>query len=86
MAEQIEVYDNGQVFGNQSMFYTLTKKALDAMKLMVEWRNMKDLCAEREDCSGCPYYARLVCDLVSTEEMIDSVANIFTEYLAGISD
>jgi len=51
------------------------------MKLIVEWRKMKDMCDERTSCKGCPYYNNKGCDLISTDTMIETIANVFEEYL-----
>lgn len=59
-------------------------KTQRAMKLLVEWRQMKNLCDERTECIGCPYNSKIVCDLISTDEVLQSCANIFTEYLSGV--
>jgi len=59
----------------------MTDKVTNAMKLIVEWRKMKDMCDERTSCKGCPYYNNKGCDLISTDTMIETIANVFEEYL-----
>jgi len=59
----------------------MNDKTRNAMKLIVEWRNMKQLCEERTSCKDCPYYINKGCDLISTNAMIETVANVFQEEL-----
>lgn len=59
-------------------------KHIMAMKLVVEWRKMKKLCDDRTTCRGCGYYQNKSCDLMSTEQMIENVADVFDEYLSTL--
>ena len=56
-------------------------KHIVAMKLIVEWRRMKDLCKERSTCVECPYYYKKQCEMISTDAMIDKCADIFEKHL-----
>jgi len=62
----------------------MSERIHDAMKLLVEWRKMKDLCDAKDECENCPYYRNKSCDLVSTDFMLHSVADVFGEYLAEV--
>lgn len=56
-------------------------KHIIAMKLLIEWRRLKDFCKERSTCSECPYHRGKQCDMISTEAMIDRCADAFEQHL-----
>lgn len=64
----------------------IDEKVIQAMKVLVEWRNLKDLCDDRSSCDGCPYNVYHTCDMISTDEMMRRVADVFVEYLYGKQD
>jgi len=59
----------------------MSEKVMKAIKLVVEWRKMKDLCEERSDCIGCPYHENKACDCISTETMLRAVSDTFYEFI-----
>lgn len=59
-------------------------KHILAMKLIVEFRKMKDLCRARSKCIGCPYLQGKLCDILSTDQMIETVSDVFEVYLCDI--
>lgn len=61
-------------------------KHITAMKLVAEWRKMRNLCNERTSCRGCGYYQNKACDMLSTEQMIENVADAFDEYLSTLEE
>ena len=56
-----------------------------AMRLFVEFVKMRHYCMNRDTCKGCPYFSvvedRMVCSMISTDEMMDIVARVFSRYL-----
>lgn len=60
----------------------MNKKVIDAMRLIVGWRTMTDMCYNRSTCKNCEYNKNKSCDMISTEEVMMRASDIFYEYLA----
>ncbi len=63
------------------------KPVIDAMRTVVLFREMYELCMGRipmlgkNACDGCPYMHNGVCGKISTADLIANVANVFQEFL-----
>ena len=54
---------------------------IDAMRLVIEWKKLSDQCLTRDSCKKCPYYISLTCSKQSTEDIMNTVANVFDDFL-----
>ena len=54
---------------------------ISAMRKIILWREMYDMCMTRERCTGCPYKNNGTCDKESTQSVLRTSADIFQEFL-----
>lgn len=59
-------------------------KAIIAMKLLVEWQRLRNMCIARESCSNCPYFCLKNCEMISTDAVIERTSNAFKDFLDHI--
>jgi len=57
------------------------KHIIDAMKLLIEWKRLSDLCLTRDSCKDCPYHLNFTCSKQSTTDIMNTVANTFEDFL-----
>lgn len=57
------------------------KKVIDAMRMIVGWRSLYDLCMGRTDCKGCPASKGKVCTKKDTKTIMNEAADTFKEFL-----
>lgn len=55
--------------------------AVYAMKLIVSWHDMHTFCMTRSTCKDCPYNKHHVCNMKTTEQVLEVTAKIFRMYL-----
>ena len=54
---------------------------IDAMRLIVDWQDMREICMHRTTCIGCIYHGRMTCNRYNTEQIMRMAAEIFRDYL-----
>jgi len=54
---------------------------IDAMRLIVDWQDMREICMHRTTCIGCIYHGRMTCNRYNTEQIMRMSAEIFRDFL-----
>ena len=56
-------------------------KVIDAMKMVIGWRSLYDLCMGRTSCQGCPANKGKICTKKDTKQVMDEASEVFKEFL-----
>lgn len=60
----------------------ISEKMLLALRLAVQWHDLKQFCKERTSCEGCPYNGSKVCTVFTSDAVFEKIAFAAEDYLA----
>lgn len=61
-----------------------TSELIHAMRKIVCWQKMREICLSRTTCKGCQFYKNGLCDRQTTDEILKEAKTVFRQYLIGI--
>lgn len=61
-----------------------TSELIHAMRKVMFWQKLREVCLSRTKCKGCPYYTSGVCERSTTEDILKEARTVFKQYLIEI--
>jgi hypothetical protein len=61
-----------------------TTELIRAMRTIICWQKMREICLSRTTCKGCQFYKNGLCDRQTTDEILKEAKTVFRQYLIGI--
>ena len=61
-----------------------TSDLIYAMRLIVCWKKMRNICLSRRECKGCQFYESGICQRRSTDSVLEEAREIFEKHLKKI--